>query len=78
MTDTTALPGCTPIAGLRMTVAECQAASFLPLDGSLDLTGCAALTVLPAGLFVRGRLDLTKCAALTTLPAGLTVEEERS
>jgi len=40
---------------------------------SLDLSGCEALTKLPAGLTVGGYLDLSYCTALVSLPAGLTV-----
>ena len=40
---------------------------------SLDLSGCKALTKLPAGLTVGGYLYLSCCKALVSLPAGLTV-----
>ena len=60
------------VNGRRVSITKFQQMHGLHVSGSLNLSGCTALTTLPDGLHVSGSLYLSDCTALTTV-SGLTV-----
>ena len=61
------------VNGRHVSIAKFQQMHGLRVSGSLNLSGCTALTTLPDGLSVGGWLYLSGCTALTALPDDLRV-----